>query len=397
MLLGSIGFLFTTSEARGQAGGGAGGGPRAVTITAVSNTPGITLTGPIEDGFDEGVTAFLVEFTPPNPGDEPPAQAAVAISITPEDGWTLQQPNQANLPVMRDTPRGAFADDIEWQAARLAEGGAEDLAQGNIRVVWPWAEFEVSEFEARRFASKVGYHAGGFFRKATGIEMETFVTIQVTPENLPEAMRDNEAQHWSTGWVQNVRSLGRTCIHPRKIQIWWWDTEKKANMPIFDNILDGAEIPGPLWYSSDEVATFRGDDSDAFIYLEDYPYTDWAVNRAPDPDDAFPLPNPEDPHSSSRATRALQLDQFTAWIVTTRGQGERNIVRWLKWVNWSTDFRVDLEAPQSGPYHPWDGITYIPEIDKVNNGLLHDGKGGLEPDTAYPHLNAITHRETRDR
>ena len=153
MLLGFNSFSFTTTEARAQAGDeaqvqAAGGGDRAVTIDVTSNTQGVTVIGPIDDhGLGANVSAYLLQFTPPNPEAQPPQEASVSIAITPKGDWTLQQPDPANIPVVRQTPRGDFAEQVDWAAVLLLDGNPEDDASGQVVVFWPWAEILNAEAE----------------------------------------------------------------------------------------------------------------------------------------------------------------------------------------------------------------------------------------------------------
>lgn len=229
-------FSFTTPEAWAQAGGGGGQHTgRAVTISVTTSTPGFSVSGPYEEGFEEGVTAFILEFTPPNPGDEPPAKANVSISTFARSGWTLKEPLLANLPIEREVPRGDFAEALAWETVRIVGGAPEDEAQGEVLIVWPWAKFEVELAHAIPGNAEV-QRAGQFFRVSGTMELVADITITILPAQLPQIHKAAEAEMWRADWVQNMRSLGRTCYYPTKNVVAWWNTVEKANLPIYDSV-----------------------------------------------------------------------------------------------------------------------------------------------------------------
>ena len=387
LLLGFTLVSFSTRHACAQAGGG-GGGDRAVLIGATSDAPGITVTGPIEDGFQDGVSAFIVEFTPTKLDDEPPAHASVLITIAPEDGWTLQQPDPGNMPIERNTPRGDFADEIEWQATRIVQGAPEDIASGTVRVVWPWAGFEVGQLTIDHLDTVADFAQGDEFYKEVGMQMDTVVTIQVIPTDLPEQFRDEEASRWMVGWSQNMTSLGRTCYYPHKTQVIWWDTTIKTNMPIFDSEAKKDEEAVPLWYSGSR--RFFLDAQPRITILTDYPKTFWKWHLSPMDDQNW---------SASRAYRALQVDKFRAWLVAARGEDDAIVVNWLKHVNWGTNLKVDLVVIEPNNPHPWSGMGFSIEDEAASfhAGHLNEGKGDSEPDIEPPNYNQLNHRVTNEK
>jgi len=229
------------------------------------------------------------------------------------------------------------------------------------------------------FRHEVG--GGRVIEQNTGFEIRhegllipkiTKVKIMVKPDTIDKSIRDAEAAQWEVGFMQTLRSVGRSIRYRNTLCVFKF----LSGVPIRDNPSDDSDN---LFYR--KSFTMDGETVTLDVPRPGFPnhaYVDF-------PRQSGSWNDPTSTGETNSLMRAITRDQFTFWLAARRKAtpGCPETYKHLKNFNWSVDTSVRFDMRQ-----PVGSRAQIrPNTFDTSAGTIRDGRGAFTPKLDGPLAN----------